>query len=104
MNLKEIQKQVDEWTSHYSPQYWQPHEILARLMEETGELAREVNHMHGPKRKKSTEETREMGEEIADILFTLCCLANSQDINLSEAWKRIMEKYQTRDRERFTKT
>ena len=103
MNLKDIQKQVDEWTSQFTPQYWQPHEILARLSEEVGELAREINHIYGQKKKKSTEETKEMADEIADIIFTLSCLANSQKISLDESWKKMIEKYEKRDSERFKK-
>ena len=103
MSLKEIQCQVDKWASQYDPKYWTPHHIVCRLMEETGELAREVNHRWGPKKKKPTEETREVGDEMADILFTLICLANSQNISLDEAWKRMMEKYETRDKDRFKK-
>ena len=61
MPLKDIQKQVDEWAKQFKFPYWKPHEILARLTEETGELAREINHIYGPKKKKSTEELNEMG-------------------------------------------
>jgi len=71
MSLKDIQKQVDDWIQLDTIGYWQPHEILARLTEETGELAREINHIYGPKKKKSTEETKEMADEMADIIFTL---------------------------------
>jgi NTP pyrophosphatase (non-canonical NTP hydrolase) len=88
--MKEIQRQVDEWTSKFNPQYWEPHEILARLTEECGELAREINHLYGPKPKKSSEETKELQDEMADIIFTLCCLANSKGIDLDEAFKRMM--------------
>ncbi len=52
MSLEKIQKDVDNWTSQFDLQYWPPHEILARLTEETGELAREVNHLYGTKWKK----------------------------------------------------
>ena len=103
MSLKEIQEDTDRHTSQYTPQYWQPHEILARLMEETGELAREINHIYGPKKKKSTEETKEMGIEMADIMFTLCCLANSQGIDLDKAWQEMLEKYRERDSKRFAR-
>ena len=103
MALKDIQKQVDEWTNQFDPQYWKPHEILARLVEEIGELAREINHLYGPKKKKSTEDKRELSEEVADIIFTLCCLANSQKIDLDEAFLRMMEKCQSRDANRYTK-
>src|SRR3989344_2927621 len=103
MPLKEIQKQTDIFTSQFTPQYWQPLEILTRLTEETGELAREVNHRWGPKRKKSTEDVKELGDEIGDILFTLACLANSQKINLDEAFQRVMDKAYGRDNNRFEK-
>ena len=96
-----IQKDVDEWTSKFEPQYWEPHAILARLMEETGEVAREINHLFGPKRKKSTEQEGDLGDEIADIIFTLCCLANSQKISLDRSWGDMMDKYERRDRNRY---
>ena len=92
-----------EWWKQFKDPYWQPHEILARLTEETGELAREINHRWGPKKKKSTEDTRELGEEIGDIIFTLCCLANSQNIDLEESFKSVMEKHYGRDNNRYEK-
>ena len=95
------QKQVDDWTQQYKIPYWKPHEIMVRLMEEVGELAREVNHVYGPKKKKSGEEKKEMADEIADVIFTLCCLANSQKINLDNSWERVMDKCYGRDSERF---
>jgi len=103
MPLKDIQKDVDDWTSQFKIQYWQPHEILTRLTEETGELAREINHRWGPKKKKSTEDTKELEDEMGDIIFTLCCLANSRKIDLDGAWKRVMDKCYGRDKDRFEK-
>ncbi len=103
MSLDDIQKDVHGWTSQWVPQYWQPHEINARLMEEVGELAREINHRWGPKKKKSTEDKRELGDEIVDVMFTLTCLANSQGISLQEYWNRMMEKYSVRDKDRYEK-
>jgi len=103
MVLKDIQKQVDDWVGQYKESYWQPHEILARLIEETGEVAREINHLYGPKKKKDSELTRELGEEIADVIFTLCCLANSKGIDLDESFKKVMDKCYGRDRDRFEK-
>lgn len=50
-DIERFQREVDEWTSQFDPQYWPPHEIMTRLMEETGELAREVNHRFGTKKK-----------------------------------------------------
>jgi NTP pyrophosphatase (non-canonical NTP hydrolase) len=103
MSLNDVQKQVDEWTSQYRIQYWQPHEILARLMEETGELSREINHLYGPKKKKSDEDIKELGEEMADIIFTLCCLANSKGIDLDKSFEQVMNKCYGRDDNRYEK-
>jgi NTP pyrophosphatase (non-canonical NTP hydrolase) len=103
MSLNDAQKQVHEWVSQFKIEYWKPHEIMARLMEETGELAREVNHIYGPKKKKSTEETRELSEEMADIIFTLCCLANSHKIDLDQAFSKVMDKCYGRDNNRYEK-
>lgn len=99
--FKEIQKQVDDWIQTYTPGYWNPHEILARVTEETGELAREINNLYGPKHKKSSEGTKEIGDEIADILFTLLCLANSKNIDLDESFNNMMNKYTERDKNRW---
>ena len=103
MVLKEIQKEVDEWVSQYKMGYWKPHDNLAHLTEELGELAREINHRFGPKKKKDTEEDNEISDEIADIIFTLVCLANSQNIDLDLAFEKKMEKSYTRDKDRFEK-
>lgn len=101
--MKDIQKQVDQWISQYKIGYFKPLEILARLTEETGELAREVNHLFGPKKKKPSEETQELGDEIGDIIFTLACLANSLNIDLDTHFKRVMDKYYGRDKNRWKK-
>jgi len=103
MSMKGMQDDIDKWTGQFKPQYWNPHEILARLTEEVGELAREVNHIWGPKKKKSSEDIKELGDEIGDVIFTLCCLANSQGIDLDESWKRVMDKCYGRDKDRFEK-
>lgn len=103
MGLKEIQNEVDKWVQQHTIGYWKPHEILARLVEETGELAREINHIYGPKKKKSSEETKELSDEIADIVFTISCLANSLNLNLDESFQRVMNKCYGRDKDRFKK-
>lgn len=103
MSLKEIQDEVDTWVSQYKIGYWKPHEILARLSEETGELAREINHLYGPKKKKPSEETKELSNEIADIIFTLSCLANSLNLDLDTSFKQVMDKCYGRDNNRFEK-
>ena len=91
--MKKIQKQVDDFVKQYKMGYWEPLEILARIVEETGELAREINHLYGPKKKKPEEDTKELADEIGDIIFTLCCLANSKNIDLDKAFQKVMDKY-----------
>ena len=102
MSLKAYQKEVDNWIKkQMKTGYFPPLAIIARLAEETGELAREINHRFGPKKKKPTENKREVGEEIADIFFTLIGLANSLNIDLDDAFKKKMNKLKSRDKNRF---
>lgn len=101
--MKKIQKQVDDWVQQYKVPYWQPLEIMARITEEVGELARELNHRFGPKKKKSQEDKKEVGEEIGDVIFSLACLANSLNIDLEKSFDEVMEKCYSRDKERFDK-
>jgi len=103
MALKEIQKRIDDWAKKCDPPYWKPLEIMTRLTEEVGELARELNHIYGPKKKKPEEETKEIADEIGDIIMTLICLANSHNIVLDETMENILEKLENRDTARFGK-
>lgn len=104
MLLNKIQKDVDNWTSQFEPQYWPPYEILARLMEETGEVSREINHIYGIKKKKTNEHSDSLGQEICDIIFTAVCMANSHNINLQLEWDTMFEeKLYGRDKNRFDK-
>ncbi len=103
MEIKDWQKQVDQWISQFEEGYWQPSSMMLRLTEELGELAREVNHRYGQKPKKSTEPEGDLALEMADILFVIICMANSMGINLEDAFARMMEKYRLRDSERWSK-
>lgn len=103
MSLKEKQKQVDEWAQQLKTPYWTPHEILARLMEETGELSREINARYGPKKKKPTEEKQEIADELSDIIFTAICMANSMNIDLDESFQKVIDKCYGRDKDRYEK-
>ena len=100
-SMKNIQKRVDEWFRQYKINYWQPLEMLARLTEENGELAREINYRYGPKKKKATEEPQNLGDEMADIIFSIVCLANSLDIDLDKHFDRVMDKCYGRDKDRW---
>ena len=101
MSLKDMQKSVDDWMKQQDIGYWEPMEMLASLMEETGELSRELNHRFGPKKKKPESETKEVADEMADILFVLSCISNKLDIDLEEAFQGTMNKLNTRDKDRW---
>jgi len=95
------QKQVDRWFKEQDWPYWSPHEILARLVEEVGELARLINHEHGPKKKKLIEADQQIEDEIGDILYALACLANTHDVDLDAALQKSIDKVESRDKKRF---
>jgi len=101
MTLQQLQDTVNQWISQWEAGYWSPLENLARLTEEVGELAREINHDHGPKKKKSTEAESSVAAELGDILFVIVSIANSLDISLDEAMEQTMQKYRVRDADRF---
>lgn len=102
-SMREMQKEVDSYISQFKEGYFSPLAMMSRLTEEMGELAREVNHYHGEKPKKATEEEKTIEEELGDVLFVAICLANSLDIDLQTAHDRVMNKFQTRDKDRWTK-
>lgn len=102
-SLKDIQTEVDKYIGQYKEGYFSPLAMLARMTEELGELSREVNHYYGEKPKKSTEEERTIEQELGDLFFVLVCFANSLNINLEEAFDLVMEKFRTRDKDRWTK-
>ncbi|HJY98239.1 MAG TPA: nucleotide pyrophosphohydrolase [Patescibacteria group bacterium] len=103
MPFKKIQKEVNDWISRYEIGYWKPLEMLAALTEEVGEVARELNHRFGPKKKKATEVKANLEGELADIIYAVVCIANSQKIDLDAAWKKLMKKLNTRDKDRWEK-
>ena len=103
MSFAPIQKEVDDWISQFEEGYFAPLPMLARLTEEVGELARVLMHHHGGKKPKPGEALGDPGEEIADAIFVLVCMANSLDVNLDEAFGRMMEKYRVRDNDRWTR-
>src|SRR5712691_7315991 len=100
--LHDLQQAIDtlikeEWQSNY----WTPLSSLARLTEEVGELAREINHHYGEKPKKASEDQGSVAGEMGDILFILASLANSIGVDLDVAFAEVMAKYQQRDAERW---
>lgn len=101
ITIQAAQKAVDAWIGQFKEGYWPPLANLARLVEEVGELARELNHRYGPKKKKAEEPEQDLALELADILFVIIAIANEQKIDLEEAFGRVMEKYRVRDSERW---
>ena len=102
-STKEIEASVDAYISQFKEGYFSPLALMARLSEEVGELAREINHTYGEKPKKSTEEIKSIEEEIGDIIFVLACLTNSLDLDLSKSFHTSIEKIKSRDKDRWTK-
>lgn len=102
MSLTESQQRVDAWIAQFEAGYFDPLTNLARLTEEVGELAREINHRFGQKTKKPEEPEGDVAMELADILFVLICIANREGIDLQQAFERMMEKVERRDAARWT--
>jgi NTP pyrophosphatase (non-canonical NTP hydrolase) len=100
--FQDAQRRVDAWISRYEEGDFDPLTNLARLIEEVGELAREINHRFGQKTKKPDEPEGNLAMELADILFVIICLANREGIDLDAAFERMMEKVETRDAGRWT--
>ncbi|MGX0516413.1 NTP pyrophosphatase (non-canonical NTP hydrolase) [Staphylococcus hominis] len=100
-SLNQMQKEVDDYISQFKAGYFSPLANLARLTEEVGELSREINHYYGEKQKKPTEEENSVKAELGDNLFVLLCIANSLGIDMTESFNDTMEKFNTRDKNRF---
>ncbi|MBO0958171.1 nucleotide pyrophosphohydrolase [Neobacillus sp. MM2021_6] len=102
-SMRDLQAEVDTYISQFKEGYFSPLAMLARLTEELGELAREVNHYYGEKPKKSGETEKAIEEELGDLLFVLICFANALNIDLEEAHDYVMNKFNTRDKNRWTR-
>lgn len=104
MGLKECQKQVDERTSQFDPQYWPPFQMMTAMIEEAWEIAREMSHLHWYKKKKPWDDTKWLWQELTDMIFTTMCMANSHWIDLQEERDAMVDKkLNKRDKDRFEK-
>lgn len=101
--LQEYQQAIDDLLQQYEKPYWHPLSQLARMAEEVGEVSRIVNHRFGDKPLKPTDPEDDLGEELADVIYTAICMANSQAIDLSPALERAIAKLEMRDAGRFAK-
>jgi NTP pyrophosphatase (non-canonical NTP hydrolase) len=100
MTLQEAQARVDAWIKEYGVRYFSELTNTALLMEEVGELARLMARTYGDQSFKKSDEGRDLGDEMADILFVLICLANQTGVDLTGALDRNLEKKTTRDADR----
>jgi NTP pyrophosphatase (non-canonical NTP hydrolase) len=101
MEIKSLQLEVDAYIGQFKEGYFPPLVNLARLTEEVGELARELNHRFGPKTKKADEPEGDIALELADILFVVIVLANQLEVDLPAAVERTLAKYRIRDADRW---
>ncbi|HSU12506.1 MAG TPA: nucleotide pyrophosphohydrolase [Longimicrobium sp.] len=101
MDLRDVQRQVDAYIGQFKEGYFPPLVNLARLTEEVGELARELNHRYGPKTKKPGEPDQDVALELADIVFVCVVLANQMGLDLQDAIERTLRKYEVRDADRW---
>lgn len=99
MTLDQLQVEVETWISQFAAGYFPPLLMVARLAEETGEVARVVAHAHGKTKKPGDPD--DLALELGDLLFVLVCLANSQGISLEAAFHKAMDKYAERDSKRW---
>jgi len=97
MTLEEIQNQVDNWIKTYGVRYFSELTNTAVLMEEVGELARVMARKYGDQSSKENDLKYNLEDEMADVLWVLVCLANQTGVNLTEAFKKNIEKKTKRD-------
>lgn len=100
ITLREAQKTVDDWIKTYGVRYFNELTNMTILTEEVGELARIMARTYGEQSFKESDKNRNMGDEMADILWVLICLANQTGVDLTEALKKNIEKKTSRDKER----
>ncbi|ADY36947.1 MazG nucleotide pyrophosphohydrolase [Phocaeicola salanitronis DSM 18170] len=99
MTIEEAQKTVDNWIKTYGVRYFSELTNMAVLTEEVGELARIMARTYGDQSFKEGEK-HDLGNEMADVLWVLLCLANQTGVNLTEAFRKNLEKKTARDKER----
>ncbi|MBL7935902.1 MAG: nucleotide pyrophosphohydrolase [Bacteroidia bacterium] len=100
MKVSEAQKQVDNWIKQYGVRYFSELTNMAMLTEEVGEVARIIARRYGEQSEKESDKNKDLGDELADVMFVLICLANQTGIDLEEALKRNLDKKTNRDSER----
>lgn len=98
--IKALQTEVDRWIGAVGVRYFDPLTNMAMLTEEVGEVARIMARRYGEQSEKESDKARDLGEELADVLFVVLCLANQTGTDLEAAWKARMAKKTARDADR----
>lgn len=100
VSIQEAQEQVDQWIKTYGVRYFSELTNMAILSEEVGEVARIIARRYGEQSEKESDRSKDLGDEMADVLWVLMCLANQTGVNLTEAFQRNLEKKTERDKDR----
>jgi NTP pyrophosphatase (non-canonical NTP hydrolase) len=100
MTIEQAQKTVDDWIKTNGVRYFSELTNMAMLTEEVGEVARIIARKYGEQSFKESDKGKELGDELADVLFVLICLANQTGIDLTEALKKNLDKKSGRDKDR----
>lgn len=100
MEITQLQQEVDEWMKTVGVRYFNELTNMAMLTEEVGEVARIIARRYGEQSEKESDKTKDLGEELADVLFVTLCLANQTGTNLQEAFDRKMKLKTERDQKR----
>ena len=100
MNIKNAQLEVDNWIKEHGVRYFNELTNMAQLTEEVGEVARIIARRYGEQSEKESDKNKNLGEELADVLFVVLCLANQTGIDLQDAFDKKMEIKTNRDHDR----
>lgn len=100
MTISELQSKVDDWIKEYGVRYFDELTNTAVLMEEVGEVARIMSRRYGEQNEKESDKNKDLGDELADVLFVLTCIANQTGIDLEEAMNKNFDKKTNRDSQR----
>ena len=100
MELKELQAKVDDWITKYGVRYFSELTNMAILTEEVGEVARIMSRRYGEQSEKESDKNKDLGEELADVMFVVLCLANQTGINLQDAFDKKLDIKTKRDHDR----
>jgi NTP pyrophosphatase (non-canonical NTP hydrolase) len=100
MELNKVQKKVDDWIKEHGVRYFDELTNMAQLSEEVGEVARIISRRYGEQSEKESDKSKDLGEELADVIFVTLCLANQTGVNLQKAFDKKMQLKSKRDHER----